>query len=62
MSSIKEAIKNLTYEQKEELKQYATSIKQIKKKMAEMLHNAKLNTEEETGGNMSSGLVLHDEE
>jgi len=62
MSNIKESIKNLTHEQMEELKQYATSIKEIKKKMAEMLHNAKPSMESDQGGNMSSGLVLSDEE
>lgn len=62
MSSIKEALKNLTHEEKEQMHQYATSIKEIKKKMAEMIHKAKAVKETETGGNMSSGLVLHDEE
>lgn len=60
MSSIKEALKNLTHEEMEQMHQYATSIKEIKKKMAEMIHKAK--SMKETGGNMSSGLVLHDEE
>lgn len=58
MTNIKEAIKNLTHEEKEELQQYATSIKEIKKKMTQMLNKAKT---EQTGGNMSSGLVLNGE-
>ena len=56
MSKIKEALKNLTHEEKAEMRQYAESIKEIKKKMAEMIHKAGSGMEE--GGNMSSGLVL----
>jgi sugar-specific transcriptional regulator TrmB len=59
MSKVKEAISNLTHEEKEQMHQYATSIKQIKKKMAEMLNKSRLSTEE-TGGNRSYGLVLQD--
>jgi hypothetical protein len=59
MSKVKQALKNLTHEELEEIKQYATSIKEIKKKMAKMLHKAKSDIDE--GGNMSSGLVLDDD-
>jgi coenzyme F420-reducing hydrogenase delta subunit len=61
MASIKEIINNLTQEEKEEFKQYATSIKEIKKKMSEMINKSKTSIKE-IGGNMSSGLVLTSEE
>jgi hypothetical protein len=61
MSQIKEAIKTLSPDEQEQVQQYVTSIKEIKKKLFELLHKGKTNLAE-TGGNMSSGLILHDEE
>jgi hypothetical protein len=60
MANIKEAIGSLSFEEQEQVKQYVTSIKQIKKKIEELISKGKANMQE--GGNMSSGLVLHDEE
>jgi uncharacterized protein (DUF1330 family) len=60
MASIKEAISSLSFEEQEQVKQYVTSIKEIKKKIGELIAKGKANMQE--GGNMSSGLVLHDEE
>lgn len=48
MNSIKDKVAKLTPEQQEELKQYVTSIKEIKKKIAEMLSEA--GKVEEVGG------------
>jgi ATP-dependent Zn protease len=48
MSSIREKVAKLTPEKQEELKQYVTSIKEIKKKIAEMLSEA--DKVEEAGG------------
>lgn len=61
MSYIKEAIKTLSESEQEEVKQYATSIKEIKKKMFELIDKGRMNLQE-LGGNHSSGLVLHDGE
>ena len=61
MSQIKEAIKTLSPDEQEQVQQYVTSIKEIKKKLFELLHKGKTNLAE-IGGNMSSGLILHDEE
>lgn len=61
MSYVKESIKGLNSEEQDQLKQYATSIKEIKKKMIELIKKGHSNLEEQ-GGNMSSGLVLHNEE
>jgi hypothetical protein len=60
MANIKEAIGSLSFEEQEQVKQYVTSIKEIKKKIEELISKGKANMQE--GGNMSSGLVLHDEE
>jgi hypothetical protein len=48
MNSIKDKVAKLTPEKQEELKQYVTSIKEIKKKIAEMLRET--GKVEETGG------------
>ena len=49
-SSIRERVKRLSPEKQEELKQYVESVKEIKRKINEILS--------EGGGNMSSGLNL----
>lgn len=46
-SSLREKIKRLTPEKREELNQYAESIKEIKRKINEMLNEVPVN---ETGG------------
>jgi len=46
-SNIREKVKSMTPEKQEELKQYVESIKEIKKKIAEMLREASVN---EIGG------------
>ena len=54
-------MKGLSPDEQDQLKQYVTSIKEIKKKMVELIHKGHASLTEQ-GGNMSSGLVLHDEE
>jgi hypothetical protein len=61
MSYVKESMKGLSLDEQDQLKQYGTSIKEIKKKMLELIEKGHTNLSEQ-GGNMSSGLVLHDEE
>jgi hypothetical protein len=52
-------LENLTYEEKEKLKEYVASVKEINKAISEMLHKAKTNpVQEETGGNQSTGKTL----
>jgi hypothetical protein len=52
-------LENLTIEEKEKLKEYVASIKEIKKEIGKMLHKAKSNpVQEETGGNQSTGKTL----
>lgn len=46
-SNIREKVKSMTPEKQEELKQYVESIKEIKKKISEMLREASVN---EIGG------------
>jgi diadenosine tetraphosphate (Ap4A) HIT family hydrolase len=48
--SLKEKIKNLSPEKKEELKQYADSVKEIKRKIKEILNEA--GKVQERGGDM----------
>lgn len=57
--NVKEAMKSLSPEQRDEVKQYITSIKEIKKKITEVLASAKL---KEYGGNMSKNLILRNED
>jgi len=54
-------MKGLSPDEQDQLKQYGTSIKEIKKKMVELIQKGHSNLTEQ-GGNMSSGLILHDEE
>jgi hypothetical protein len=61
MSYVKESIKGLSPDEQDQLKQYGTSIKEIKKKIMGLIKKGHSNLKEQ-GGNMSSGLVLHDEE
>lgn len=49
-SSIREKVKRMTPEKQEELKQYVDSIKEIKRKIREMLNEA--DKVEEVGGDM----------
>jgi DNA repair exonuclease SbcCD ATPase subunit len=58
--SLSEKVKSLSPEKQEELKQYVDTIKEVKKKINEMLNSSE--KVEETGGNMSSGLYLSPEE
>lgn len=62
MSHIKECMKGLNPDEQDQLRQYATSIKEIKKKIVELIQKGRNNLAEQEGGNMSSGLVLHNEE
>lgn len=52
-------LENLTAEEKEQLKQYVNSIKEIKKEINELLKKGKTPKIEEEGGNKSSGLYLN---
>jgi hypothetical protein len=54
-------MKGLSPDEQDQLKQYGNSIKEIKKKMVELIQKGHSNLTEQ-GGNMSSGLILHDEE
>jgi hypothetical protein len=60
MINAKKAIKSLPQDEQEQVNQYLTSIKEMKKKLVELVMKGKKNLEE--GGNMSSGLTLHTEE
>ena len=60
MINAKEAIKSLPQDDQDQVNQYLTSIKEMKKKLVELVMKGKKNLEE--GGNMSSGLTLHIEE
>ena len=52
-------LENLTSEEKEKLKGYVASIKEIKKEIGKMLYKGKTNpVQEETGGNQSTGKTL----
>lgn len=61
MYTLKQCMKALTPDEQDQLRQYGTSIKEIKKKMTELISKGRSNLSEQ-GGNMSTGLVLHDEE
>jgi hypothetical protein len=50
-------LKNLTQEEKEQLKAYIESIKEIKKEVSTLLEKAGCRLRED-GGNMSSGLYM----
>lgn len=60
MINAKEAIKSLSQNEQDQVNQYVTSIKEMKKKLVELVMKGKKNLEE--GGNMSSGLILQTEE
>lgn len=60
MSHIREAIKTLNQEEREQIRQYATSIKEIKNKITELINKGKKNLAEQ-GGNMSNGLIMHED-
>jgi hypothetical protein len=59
--TLSEKVKSLSPEKREELNQYVETIKEIKKKINEMLEETPKKVDE-TGGNMSSGLYLSTEE
>lgn len=49
---------SLTPDEKEKLKEYIDSVKEIKKEIKKLLEKAKGKNIEEEGGNMSTGLTL----
>ena len=52
-------LKNLTYKEKEKLKEYVASIKEIKKEIGKMLRKGNpVQEEKEIGGNQSTGKTL----
>jgi hypothetical protein len=57
--TMKERLSELSPDQKTKLEEYIASIKEIKKAIYELLNKEDI---EESGGNMSSGLVLPEEE
>jgi len=60
--TVKEAIKNLTTEEREQLQQYAASLKEIKTEMNKIIAKGKKGkTVDETGGNMMN-LTMPTEE
>ena len=59
-SELKERIKALTPEEREQLKEYKDALVEIKKAIKELLYKKDLG--EELGGNHSSGLYLQPEE
>ena len=56
--ALKERIKKLTPEEREQLKEYGDALKEIKKAMKELLIKKKKEKGVEEGGNQSSGLNL----
>lgn len=58
--TLKERIKALTPEEREQLKEYKDALVEIKKAIKELLYKKDL--EEELGGNHSSNLYLQTEE
>jgi uncharacterized protein YnzC (UPF0291/DUF896 family) len=50
-------LEHLTLEEKEKLKDYVNSLKEIKKEIKKMLFNKK--KVDETGGNQSTGKILN---
>ena len=58
--ALKERIKKLTPEEREQLKEYGDALKEIKKAMKELLIKKKEKGVEE-GGNQSAGLTLSPE-
>ncbi len=55
-------LENLSPEEQKKLKEYITSLKEIKKEIKELLEKAQIKNVEgisEEGGNMSSGLHLN---
>lgn len=57
--TLKEKIAKLSPDDKEKLKQYAESIKEMKKEINELLNKSSISEE---GGNQSSGLYLNPNE
>jgi hypothetical protein len=49
----------LTHEEKDQLKSYVNSIKEIKKEINALLEKAGTKLKEEEGGNKSSGLIMN---
>ena len=60
MINAKEAVKSLRQEEQDQVQQYIIIIKEMKKKLLELVSKGKKNIEE--GGDMSSGLYLNNEE
>jgi hypothetical protein len=60
MINAKEAVKSLPQEEQDQVQQYIITIKEMKKKLLELVSKGKKNIEE--GGDMSSGLYLNNEE
>lgn len=60
MINAKEAVKSLPQEEQDQVQQYIIIIKEMKKKLLELVSKGKKNIEE--GGDMSSGLYLNNEE
>lgn len=58
-AQLKERIKKLSPEEREQLKEYGDALKEIKKAMKELLGKKQMKKEE--GGNQSSGLSLSPE-
>ena len=55
------SLENLNSEEKEKLKEYVASIKEIEKEIGKMLHKAKTNPvqeEKKIGGNQSTGKTF----
>jgi hypothetical protein len=60
--TVKEAIQNLTTEEREQLEQYAASLKEIKTEMNKLINKGKKGKKvEETGGDMMN-LTMPTEE
>ena len=60
MINAKDAVKSLPQEEQDQVQQYIITIKEMKKKLLELVSKGKKNIEE--GGDMSSGLYLNNEE
>jgi hypothetical protein len=52
---------NLSPDEKTQLEEYISSVKEIQKEIKKLVNKAKVSQMKETGGNMSKGLNLEDD-
>jgi hypothetical protein len=59
--TMKYNFENLSPDEKTQLEEYISSVKEIQKEIKKLVKKAKVSQMKETGGNMSKGLNLEDE-